>query len=408
MGNLTAKQIENLPAGSYSDGEGLRFIVKPTGRKSWVLRYQLNGKRKDMGLGSYPGVSLKEARDRASDQRRLLREQKDPLQEKQEVAKAKQAAKTEQMAEAYTFSMAAADYIDAHRSGWKNAKHADQWKNTLATYAAPFIGHKACGDIDTQDVLAVLTPIWSKKPETASRVRNRIELVIDAAKAKGLSTGDNPARWRNHLDKLLPKRSKVQAVKHHAALPWPELPGFVEEISKKDSPAFQAILMTIFTACRTSEVLEATWSEFDLKAGVWTIPAERMKAEKPHRVPLAPEVLELLAAQPRIDGTPFVFPGQKQGRPLSNTSMLMALRRINRNDLTMHGFRSTFRDWAGENTPYPWEVCEMALAHVIKDKTEAAYRRGDLFEKRRALMTDWAAYATSKKADNVVKMKDRA
>lgn len=399
MGKLNAKQVENLTEpGTYDDGDGLRLMVKASGSKSWVFRYQFQGKRRDMGLGSFPALSLKAARLAVADHRRTMANGTDPMAARD----AEREAQRQQAAKRVTFDTVAAEYIASHRAGWKNAKHGQQWANTLATYAAPIIGHLSPSEITTAHVLEVLQPIWGEKTETASRVRNRIELILDAAKARGLRDGENPARWRGHLDKLLPKRSKVQAREHHAALPWPELPAFMVKLAGHDELTYKAMRLTILTACRTSEVLGAVWSEIDLESRTWTIPAARMKADKEHRVPLSAAALEVLASLPRVDGNPYLFPGQRAGRPLSNMAMLMGLRRMGRGELTMHGFRSTFRDWAAENTHYPREVCEMALAHVVATGAEAAYWRGDVFEKRRALMADWAAYATTAPTANVI------
>lgn len=388
-------------AGLYSAGAGLYLKVNGINSGSWIVRYQINGKPGKIGIGSTDTVTLAHARLTANEQRALLAQGIDPKAHRETLEKQAEAEKA-------TFTQAAADYIESHRAGWKNAKHAMQWENTIATYALPHIGKMAPADIQTADVLRVLKPIWLEKPETASRVRNRIELILDAAKAQGLRDGENPARWRGHLDKLLPKREKVQAVKHHPALPWPELPAFMATLSKQVGTSYRAMEMTILTACRTSEVLNARWDEIDMEARVWTIPAERMKMRKEHRVPLADVLVDLLQSLPRIEGNPHLFPGMKEGKPLSNMAMLMGLRYMKRTDLTMHGFRSTFRDWAGECTPHPRDVCEQALAHSLGNAVEAAYRRGDLFEKRRALMDDWAAYATRSPADNVVSIKRHA
>jgi len=400
---LKSKQVENLAEpGTYEDGNGLRLVISKTGRKSWVFRYQLNGKRREMGLGKYPARSLENARNDAEDARRKISAGIDPIDAANAEREAKQAAAIIEAAKQITFDSVAADYIAAHRPGWKNAKHAQQWENTLNTYASPFIGKLSPGEITTEHVLKVLQPFWTTKPETASRVRNRIELVLDAAKARRLREGENPARWRGHLDKLLPKREKVQAVKHHPALPCSELPAFMAKLKKLDKVTFKAMQMTILTACRTSEVLGATWDEIDLEARVWTVPAERMKMRKEHRVPLADALVTLLEQLPRFDDNQHLFPGMKAGKPLSNMAMLMGLRHIKRTDLTMHGFRSTFRDWAGECTPHPRDVCEQALAHSLGNAVEAAYRRGDLFEKRRALMDDWAHYITTAPTEKVI------
>lgn len=403
MSKLNPKQVENLAEpGTYEDGDGLRLVVKATGRKSWVLRFQLNGKRREMGLGGFPDVGLKAARLAAAEQRKLLTTGVDPMLARDAERETLRANQQAAAAKAVTFKTVAADYIAAHRAGWKNAKHAQQWKNTLSTYSEPIIGHLPTSDITTAHILEILQPIWTEKTETANRLRNRIELVLDAAKARGLRDGENPARWRGHLDKLLPKRSKVRAIEHHTALPWPELPAFMAELAKHGELTYKAMRLTILTACRTSEALGATWTEIDLQTRTWTIPATRMKAGKEHRIPLSDAAIEVLNSLPRIAGSPHLFPSTRQGKHLSNMAMLMGLRRMEREDLTMHGFRSTFRDWAAEHTNYPREVCEMALAHKIADGAEAAYWRGDIFEKRRALMADWGQYATATPAENVI------
>jgi len=402
VGKLNSKQVENLAeAGTYDDGDGLRLIVKASGSKSWVFRYQFQGKRRDMGLGGFPAITLKAARLAVADQRRLMSAGIDPMTARDAERERQQEAQRRE-AQRVTFKQEAAGYIATHRAGWKNAKHAQQWENTLATYAMPIIGHLSPAEISTAHVMDILRPIWAEKTETASRVRNRIELVLDAAKAQGLRDGENPARWRGHLDKLLPKRAMVQMRVHHAALPWPKLPAFMIDLAKHDGLTYRAICLTILTACRTSEVLEATWSEIDLESRTWPIPASRMKGHKEHRVPLSEATLDVLASLPRIEGSPYLFPGARQGRPLSNMAMLMGLRRMGFGDLTMHGFRSTFRDWAAEKTHYPREVCELALAHTVATGAEAAYWRGDVFEKRRALMADWAAYTTTSPAANII------
>lgn len=396
MGKLNPKQVENLAEpGTYEDGDGLRLVVKATGRKSWVMRYQLNGKRREMGLGGFPDIGLKAARQAAADQRKLLTAGADPMATRDAEREALRSSQMAAAAKAVTFKKVATDYISAHRAGWKNVKHAQQWENTLAKYAEPVIGHLPAAEVSTAHVLEILQPIWITKTETASRVRNRIELILDAAKARGLRDGENPARWRGHLDKLLPKRAKVRAVEHHTALPWPDLPAFMDELAKHDALSYAAIRLTILTACRTSEVLGATWDEIDFKSSTWTIPAARMKGGKDHRVPLSTAAEKVLSSLPRVDDSPYLFPGARPGRPLSNLAMLMGLRRMGRGNLTMHGFRSTFRDWSAERTQYPREVCEMALAHKVADGAEAAYWRGDIFDKRRALMSDWAQYATT-------------
>ena len=314
MGNLTAKTVEKLiKEGSskmHSDGDGLYLRVRSSGSASWLFRYRTGGKLRDMGLGAYPEVTLAEARDLATDARKLSKTGTDPIADRQRVRDAAEAAQRQAEALATTFESVALDYIESQKAGWKNAKHASQWTNTLRTYAFPVIGNLPPNEITTEHVLKVLKPIWTKIPETASRVRNRIELVLDAAKAVGLREGENPARWRGHLDKLFPKRSKVSKVVHHPALPWQEAPDFMVELRKHSSASHRALEMTVLSCCRTSEVLNATWDEIDLNQGIWTIPEERMKAGKPHRVPITETLRALLLDLHRIDDSPFLFPGQ--------------------------------------------------------------------------------------------------
>lgn len=389
MGKLTIKAINSLKASGkaqdISDGDGLYFRVSARGTTTWVFRYKFQGKARRMGLGSYPTIGIGEARKKALAARKQLHEGIDPLA-------AKQAQKPVRVV---TFQQAALDYIEAHRTGWRNKKHAQQWHNTLRDYAFPVIGNLPTDNITTDHILKILTPIWTDKTETASRVRNRIELILDAAKARGLREGENPARWRGHLDKLLPKRSRVAPIRHHSALPWRELPAFMQNLSRLEATAARALEMTILTACRTSEVLNATWDEIDREALTWTIPAERMKAGREHRVPLSGVVMTLIDELYTMPDNPYLFPGMVDGKPLSNMAMTMMLRRMNRSDITVHGFRSTFRDWAAERTHYPREVCEMALAHVVAEGAEASYWRSDIFDKRRSLMNDWGEFVIS-------------
>ena len=397
---LTVKQVEKLireaVTGATADSDGLYLKVTPEGNASWQYRYQINGRRRMMGLGACSTVTLAEARDKATDARKLVKQCIDPIGARDSATAADKAKKI-------TFKDLALAYIKDHRASWSNIKHAQQWKNTLETYAYPAIGNKAPEQINTEDVLKILKPIWEKKTETASRVRNRIELVIDSARAQGLSSASNPAAWRGHLDKLLPKLSKKSA-KHHAALDYRNIPAFFKRLQdERDSLSSIALQFTILTACRTSEVLLATWAEFDLANKQWTIPAERMKARRPHRVPLSDSAMQLLEALEKREG--HLFPGAKKDKPLSNMSMTMVLRKLGHTDLTVHGFRSSFRDWAAEETHYPNIVAEQVLAHVIGNAAEAAYRRGDLLEKRRALMADWASFCTTQHAENIVPIK---
>ncbi len=365
---------------------GLALQVTSAGAKSWILRMVVGGKRREMGLGPYPEVTLAKARDKAREARELVRGGVDPIQRQREAASALRAA----VAKALTFDDCADSYIKAQEAGWKNVKHAQQWRNTLATYASPVFGSLLVRDVELTHVLAALEPIWTVKNETASRLRSRIELVLDWATARGLREGSNPARWRGHLDKLLPMPSRVKKAEHHAALPVGDVGAFMARLRDVDGMGARALEFVILTAARSGEVRGAKWAEIDLRAKVWTVPAERMKAEKEHRVPLSEAALALLKALPKIDSAELVFPGSKGGA-LSDMTLTAVTRRMKVNAVP-HGFRSTFRDWAAERTNYPREVAEMALAHTIGDKVEAAYRRGDLFEKRRLMMADWAAF----------------
>lgn len=408
MHKLTARSLDKLikeaSPGLIGDGGGLYLQVGKTGGLSWLYRFQLNGSRRAMGLGKHPEVSLAQARERAANARKQVADGIDPIEAKEHAQLAAKAAQNK----ALTFQQCAAEYIDAHRSSWKSIKHAQQWENTLSTYAYPFIGDKPVSAVTTDDVLAILKPIWASKNETASRVRNRIELIIAAAKARKRFEGENPAQWKGHLDKLLAKRKQVAQVEHHAALPYNQLPTFWRNLETAEGMAAQALQFTILTACRTSEVLNAQWSEMDLASALWTIPASRMKARREHKVPLSDAAVAVLERLARVQDNPFVFPGMKEGRPLSNLAMLMLLRRMDLGHLTVHGFRSSFRDWAAEETAFPNMVAEMALAHTVGSAVEAAYRRGDLLEKRRAMMQAWADYVETQPATNVVLLRGRA
>ena len=379
---LNARKVETAAPGRHGDGRGLFLYVKPSGSRSWVLRYQVQGRRRDLGLGAYPDVSLAMARDRSSEARRLIAEGGDPITKRQQ-------------ANPKTFKDAALELIESKRPGWKNAKHAAQWTSTLEAYVFPKFGQVQVAKIETADVIGALTPIWSVKPETANRVRQRIEAVIDYSSALGVRSGDNPARWRGHLDHLLPKPTKVRAVRHHPALAHSGIATFLGDLSGRTGVGARALGFTILTAARSGETRGMTWGEVDLENRIWTIPAERMKVGKEHRVPLSAAAIACLG--PRRDDTTLVFESEaKPGKPISDMSMTAVLRRMGRNEITVHGFRSTFRDWAGETTGFPREVIEAALAHGIKDKAEAAYARSDLFDKRRDLMDAWASVATQR------------
>ncbi len=377
--NLTDRQVRSASEGRHADGNGLYLVVTASGRRNWVLRFQMNGRRRDMGLGAYPAVSLADARNKAIDAQRLIASGVDPISAK--------AAERPQK----TFGEVADDLIASLSAGWKNEKHRNQWPSTLNTYAA-LLMKRDVATITTEDVLAVLKPIWTSKAETASRLRGRIEAVIDAAIARGYRTEANPARWKGHLERLLPPRKKLTRG-HHRALPYSELPDFIALLRGQDGISSQALEFTILTAARSGEVLGAKWAEFDLEKRIWTVPAARMKANKEHRVPLSDRAMEILNAMNEVKVSDFVFAGKKADKGLSGMALEMVLRRLNFADrATVHGFRSCFSDWATEQTHYSGEVREMALAHTVGNKVEAAYRRGDLFEKRRDIMADWASF----------------
>lgn len=361
------------------DGGGLRLNVSKNLSKSWTFRYTFNGKRHEIGLGIYPDISLADARDISTKYRSLVNSRIDPkswLKEKDKTTP--------------TFKTIAATHIKSYRKGWKNTKHARQWPRTLKTYACPVIGHKPIDTIDTKDILEILKPIWETKTDTAKRLQSRIENIFDSAAAHGYLENQNPARWKGHLDKLLPKPNSLKKVNHHSAMPYSEISDFYNLLEKKNGYSSLALRLLILTACRTNEIIGAKWSEFDLDNKIWTIPAERMKSRKEHRVPLSNESINLLKNIPINNNTEFLFPGNKKGKPISNASMLKVMRSLISYDYVVHGFRSSFRDWAAEQTSHSHDVIEMSLAHAIKNKTEAAYRRSDLLEKRRLLMQEWA------------------
>lgn len=386
---LTAIELKTLDEGWHADGGNLYLFVRGASR-GWVFRYTApDGKRRNMGLGGFPAVSLAVARREAT----KLREQvKNPLDRKDPIAEgqAKRLQARLDAAKRTTFAEAASAFIKAKSAGWGNAKHIQQWGNTLATYAYPIIGVLPVEAVDTALVLKVLEPIWPTKTETASRLRGRIESVLDWATTSGYRQGENPARWRGHLDNLLPKPSKVQTVEHLAALPFAQIGSFMAELRKREGLTARALELAILTAARSGEIRGATWGEFDVDQAYWTIPASRMKAEKEHRVPLSDATMALLKALHAGESGALLFPSTK-GTQISDMTLGAVIKRMGL-AVTVHGFRSTFRDWAGETTSYPREVIEHALAHQLKDKAEAAYARGSLFEKRRALMQDWADY----------------
>ncbi len=387
---LGAKQVEKeTQPGYYFDGAGLYLQIAKGGSKSWILRYVLNSKAREMGLGSLVTFSLADARLRATEQRKLIADGIDPIEARRSNLVDKRLAD----ANTITFDKAATAFIEANEAGWRSDKHGEQWRNTLATYASPVIGDLPVGAITTPLILKILQPIWATKTETATRVRGRIEKVLDWAKVQGYRTGDNPAAWKGHLSEALPKPSKVANAGHHAALPWSEMGQFMQALRAMPGAASLAAQLIILTATRTSEVIEAKWCEIDFATNLWVIPKDRMKGFREHRVPLSKQAVAVLN-QVKWDNkvSEYVFPNAKLENPISNMACLAVLKRMGRSDLTVHGFRSTFRDWAAESTAYPRDVCEMALAHAIEDKSEAAYRRGDLLEKRARLMADWATF----------------
>jgi integrase len=414
---LTAQRVERLKnaeepkAGMYADGAGLYLRVTPDGAKNWVLRYMLDRRPRWMGLGPLSLYGLADARTRALDARRKRHDGIDPI----DARRAERARQRLDAAKAITFKQCAETYIASHSAGWRNEKHKYQWPATLNAYAYPVIGALPVQAVDTALVLKVLEPIWTTKSETASRVRQRIETILDFAKVRGYREGENPARWRGHLDKLLPARSRVREVEHLAALPYAELPAFLANLRTREAIAARALEFLILTAARTGEVIGARWNEIDLLEKTWTVPAVRMKARREHRVPLSPRAVAILAemqaAQTDNDGNAYVFSSSKPGTPLSNMAFLMLLRRMEQDGLTVHGFRATFKTWTSERTSFQNEIAEAALAHIIGDKVEQAYRRGDLFEKRRRLMHQWATFCTTAPQDrqgNVTPLRQRA
>lgn len=387
VGHLNAMMVKKLTkVGRHSDGNNLYLQITKSGSKSWIFRYMMNGKAREMGLGSLDILSLAEAREKAADARKLLNAGSDPI-----LAKRIQETK---IADSHSFQECAQKYIDTYSSTWKNPKHRNQWKNTLTTYAYPVIGEINVKDVELHHIKTILEPIWHNKNETASRLRGRIERILDWAKVSGLREGENPARWRGHLENLFPKPSKVQTIQHFEALPYQKLPVFFKELLFRSDVSALALKLLILTATRTNEIIAARWDEFDLKKALWTIPALRMKMGKEHRIPLCKSAIELLKKLAEMKDSEYVFTSVR-GKHLSNMAMLQLLKRWPEEkykNYTVHGFRSSFRDWTAETTDYSNEVCEMALAHVISNKAEAAYRRGDLLEKRKQLMYEWESF----------------
>ena len=374
------------------DGGGLTLQITNAGNASWLHRYMLCGRATAIGLGSYPTVTLKIARDLAGRNRQLIAEGKDPLAEK----RAAQAEARASRAKGQTFAECAATYIEDHKPEWKNEKHIQQWTNTIRDYVSPVIGKRPISEITTADIVRILKPIWQTKNETASRIRGRIEAVMDWATAHEMRSGDNPARWKGHLEHLLARSTPEQREdKHHAAMPHAELPKFIKRLNEQEGMARWTLEFLILTGTRTSEVINAEWSEIDFDKKLWTIPKIRMKAGKEHRIPLVERCIEILTTVKPFSQERFVFPGGKIDKPLSNMAMAMLLRRMGVEEYTVHGFRSTFRDYIGEETLHEFQTAEAALAHRLPDKASAAYFRSDLYKKRLKMMQDWADYCRS-------------
>jgi integrase len=385
-----------------ADGGGLYLQVAKGGAKSWIFRFQVKGRRRDMGLGSVEKVSLSAARRKAKEALELVGEGIDPIDHRRAGA----AAAAAELAKGVTFKQAAEAYIEHMRTGWRNAKHASQWSSTLEAYVYPTFGHLLVSTIDTALVCKVLDPIWRTKTETASRLRGRIESILDHAKVRGQRTGENPARWHGHLELTYPAKGEIAPVKHHSSLPYVDMPAFWPKLQVQDGMGARALEFAVLTAGRTGEVLGARWEEIDLDARVWRVPPERMKAGKEHTVPLSDPAIALLRKLAAVRASDLVFPGQAADRPLSSMAMQMTLRRM-KVDATPHGFRSTFRTWVAEQTNFPHEVAEAALAHTQDDKVVAAYQRGDFTKKRGALMAAWANYMSAGTGANVVPIKRR-
>jgi integrase len=387
MKRLTALDVTRLPAGLHHDGDGVYLQVSGAGARSWLYRYTLRGRTRDFGLGSAKAIPLKRARELAAEARRLRAEGIDPIERRREQ---RGDARVEQ-AKAMTFQQCAEAYVAAHEAGWRSAKHHRQWRSTLA-YLLPIIGALPVRAIDIGLVLKVLQPIWTTKTETASRVRGRIESILDYARVRGFRDGENPARWKGNLDHLLPAKAKVAKIAHFGALPFAEVPAFMADLRRREGTSARCLEFTILTAARTGEAIGARWEEIDLVAKVWTVPAERMKGGKAHRKPLSPRAVEIIRErQARREGD-YVFPGRLGGAPLSNMALLAMLRAMNRADVTTHGFRASLKTWASERTSFRNETVEAALAHVTGGRVEQAYLRGDALEKRRKLMDAWGEF----------------
>jgi len=399
---LNALKVKTVTrVGLHADGGGLYLQVSAGGTRSWIYRYQLAGRRRLMGLGPLGPVTLAEARDKALDARRLVIGGKDPIDARRIERGAARVAK----AKAETFQQCADAYVEAHRAGWRSTNHADQWRSSLANDVFPIIGDLPVAAIDTPIVLSVLKPIWQQKPESASRIRGRIEAILSySVVAEHRPPGDNPARWRGHLENLLPAKRKIAPVQHHAALAYNEISSFMAELQARPGVSARALEFTILTAARSGEALGARWDEFNLAERLWIIAAERMKARKEHRAPLSDAAVGIVEAMAASRNGDLVFTGRVANKPMNRVALEQVIRRMGRSDTTVHGFRSTFRDWVAERTSYPGEMAEMALAHAVNNAVEAAYRRGDMLDRRRRLMQDWADFCSAPVATDATKV----
>jgi integrase len=396
---LTALSVSRAKEPGYlADGGGLYLQITAARTKSWIYRFMLANRRREMGLGPYPAVSLGAARKAAADARSLVKAGRDPI----DARKAERKRKRLDEAKGTTFDEAAEQFITSNEAAWRSAAHRAQWRISLATYASPIIGSMAVEAVGVAEIIRILKPLWQGKVETASRLRGRIERVLDWARVHGLRTGENPARWRGHLDKLLPALAQVHKVKHFAAVPIDEVASIYARLCESKAMSAVALRFAILTAARAGEATGLKWSEIDMKVRVWTVPADRIKAGRDHRVPLSDEAMRIVVEMRKVATGNLVFPGWVNGRPLALKSLRRVLKTAGGGSATVHGFRSTFRDWASERTNYSRDVAEMALAHAIGDKVEAAYRRGDLFERRKAMMQDWANFVCLVPSEKVV------
>ncbi|MDZ7594424.1 MAG: integrase arm-type DNA-binding domain-containing protein [Thiobacillus sp.] len=421
---LTELKIKHAKPGYWLDADGLYLQVSDSGAKSWIYRFQINGRRREMGLGSLGHVAAKEARRRAAEARSMVHNKVDPLEHRKQQAQAGAVRAAEVAAGAITFKKVSLEYIEANRAGWKKDKHANQWLSSLSSHAYPVMGETPVGEIDTAIVLEVLNPIWLTKTETAKRLRGRIEQILSYAKVKGYRQGENSAAWRGHLENVLPQPGKIAPVIPQPALPYDRMSEFTGMLRQREGVSVLCLEFVTLTACRSGEALQAKWSEIDEEKRVWIIPADRMKVNREHRVPLSDSALAVLAKAKEICQGEYIFPGVRSGKPMTDMSLSMLVRRMNESrakqglekwvdkrsggEIVPHGLRSSFRDWAAEATHYPGEMAEMALSHTVGNKVEAAYRRGDMFEKRRQMMADWAAWCEPKKSATVTPAKSKA